>query len=279
MRVHHGGARLHRRAAARGRTTGGRTRWTAAEKTATRTVGQPRPAASYAVSAGNPHGATDAEAPRVRARLPRARRRAPREPRRRSRPGDRRVPVEENTDEDGGEEDAAGKRLEKVSTQMKRRKKAATRSLTEPGCARARPFVRRGDVGDEDVALYLPDAGSDDDDDDDDTAGDDDLLLVDPQSRCNQRPRQTNHRRRERLPRRVAVDDAPTRRHRPAPPPPRPVRRRRRRNEAAHAAVRRRRRVSGTGCEPVERRTRRTRSTRLLETFSKPSRKPRAAGR
>jgi len=89
---------------------------------------------------------------------------------------------EENTDEDGGEEDAAD--LEKVSTQMKRRKKAATRSLTEPGCARARPFVRRGDVGDEDVALYLPDAGSDDDDDDDDTAGDDDLLLVDPQSRC-----------------------------------------------------------------------------------------------
>ena len=27
----------------------------------------------------------------------------------------------------------------------------------EPGCARARPFVRRGDVGDEDVAVYRPD--------------------------------------------------------------------------------------------------------------------------
>lgn len=87
---------------------------------------------------------------------------------------------EENTDEDGGEEDADLENAdeEKVSTQMKRRKKAAIQSLTEPGCARARPFVRRGDVGDEDVALYLPDAG------DDDTAGDDDLLLVDPKSRC-----------------------------------------------------------------------------------------------
>ena len=92
------------------------------------------------------------------------------------------IPSSENADEDG-EENADGENGdEKVSTP--KRRKLPTRSLAEPGCARARPFVRRGDVGDEDVALYLPDAGDgvggEDDHDDDD----DDLLLVDPKSRC-----------------------------------------------------------------------------------------------
>jgi len=91
----------------------------------------------------------------------------------------------ENADEDG-EENADGENGdEKVSTP--KRRKLPTRSLAEPGCARARPFVRRGDVGDEDVALYLPDAGvgaGAGDDDHDDDHDDDDLLLVDPKSRC-----------------------------------------------------------------------------------------------
>jgi len=98
------------------------------------------------------------------------------------------IPSSENADEENGGEENADKENGDGKVSTPKRRKLPTRSLAEPGCARARPFVRRGDVGDEDVALYLPDAGDDATDDD---ATDNDLLLVDPKSRTNQGPQTT----------------------------------------------------------------------------------------
>ena len=172
------------------------------------------------------------------------------------------IPSSENADKDG-EENADGENGdEKVSTP--KRRKLPTRSLAEPGCARARPFVREGDVGDEDVALYLPDERRVDDEDADD---DDDLLLATRRADASA-TRARNHRRRERLPSTRGGGRRPN-----APSPPRatssttrPTTPRRSTKRLMLPCVVAR--VSGTGC--LSRRA--ADAANALDSASKPSR-------
>ena len=129
----------------------------------------------------------------------------------RSRRGDRRDPVVRKRRQGRAQ-------TRKTATKKSQRRSAVAADSVPRGAGmREGATVRPNDVGDEDVALYLPDAGDD--------ATDDDPPTMTPR-RPGAEPtgRQTTAGAN---PSTRGVDDAQQRRHRPAPPPPRPVRRRR----------------------------------------------------